>query len=333
MLGLVSEALGEHEIIRLIQQRLTVKPDMPIPFGDDVSGIRLFDGEVAVLKTDMLVGATDVPKGMSLFAAARKAVVMNVSDFASKGVLPSAMVVALGLPRALATEQAVAEIAEGLNSGAREYGAYVIGGDTNETSDLVISISLLGIAKNALMLRKGAQVGDFVAVTGLFGKSAAGLRLLTGDCKTSETERGVLVDAVFNPKARLSEGLALRGNDYVSSSVDSSDGLAWSLHELATMSEVGFLIDKVPIAPEAEEFALRNGLNPWDLALYGGEEYELVLTVKPEKLSQAKAAVEVVGGCLIPIGKATFEKQVILEINGKKRVIEARGWEHFKSQQ
>ena len=332
MLGLVSEALGEHEIIRLIQQRLTVKPDMPIPFGDDVSGIRLFDGEVAVLKTDMLVGATDVPKGMSLFAAARKAVVMNVSDFASKGVLPSAMVVALGLPRALATEQAVAEIAEGLNSGAREYGAYVIGGDTNETSDLVISISLLGIAKNALMLRKGAQVGDFVAVTGLFGKSAAGLRLLTGDCKTSETERGVLVDAVFNPKARLSEGLALRGNDYVSSSVDSSDGLAWSLHELATMSEVGFLIDKVPIAYEAEEFALRNGLNPWDLALYGGEEYELVLTVKPEKWSQAKAAVEVVGGCLIPIGKATFEKQVILEINGKKRVIEARGWEHFKSQ-
>ena len=332
MLGLVSEALGEHEIIRLIQQLLTVKPDMPIPFGDDVSGIRLFDGEVAVLKTDMLVGATDVPKGMSLFAAARKAVVMNVSDFASKGVLPSAMVVALGLPRALATEQAVAEIAEGLNSGAREYGAYVIGGDTNETSDLVISISLLGIAKNALMLRNGAQVGDFVAVTGLFGKSAAGLRLLTGDCKTSETERGVLVDAVFNPKARLSEGLALRGNDYVSSSIDSSDGLAWSLHELATMSEVGFLIDKVPIAPEAEEFALRNGLNPWDLALYGGEEYELVLTVKPEKWSQAKAAVEVVGGCLIPIGKATFEKQVILEINGKKRVIEARGWEHFKSQ-
>ena len=100
MSGLVgNETIGEHEIIQLIHKRLTVMPNMPVPFGDDVSAASLSGNEMAVLKTDMLVAATDVPVGMSLFEAARKAIVMNISDFASKGVMPSAVVVALGLPK------------------------------------------------------------------------------------------------------------------------------------------------------------------------------------------------------------------------------------------
>jgi thiamine-monophosphate kinase len=332
VVGLAGKGLGERDIIRLIQRRLTLMPDMPVPFGDDVSAVSLIGGEVAVLKTDMLVGATDVPLGMSLFAAARKAVVMNVSDFASKGVLPSAVLVALGLPKKLATKKAVLEIGDGLNAGAREYGAYVVGGDTSEASDLIIGISLFGTAnQSSLMLRSGARAGDILAVTGLFGKSAAGLRLVKGGCKASERVRDVLVDAVFNPKARLREGLALRGYGYVSASIDSSDGLAWSLHELARINRVGFFLERVPVASEAGEFAAENGLDAFELALYGGEEYELVLTVKPEKWLEAKAMVEAVGGCLMPIGRATYEKEVVYEVAGERRGIEARGYEHFRS--
>jgi len=325
------EPLGEHEIIDIIRKRLTVMPEMPIPFGDDVSGAPLL-AEVAILKTDMLVGATDVPPGMSLFNAARKAVVMNVSDFASKSVSPSAIVVGLGLPRKLATKESVAEIADGLNAGAREYGAYVIGGDTNETADLIISLTLFGTTRNALNLRSGARDGDIVAVTGLFGRTAAGLRLLFGDCKASAEMRNLFLDAVYSPKARLPEGLALQGYDYISSSMDSSDGLAWCLHELARMSRVGFVIDKVPVAPEVEKFASLNNLDATDLAFYGGEEYELVLTVKPEKWEQARSLIKAVDGCLIPIGRATVDRQVVLELDGTRRLIESRGWEHFKSQ-
>lgn len=331
MYSLVGDGLlGEHEIIDLIHKRLTVMPEMPVPFGDDVSGVPLH-AELAILKTDMLVGATDVPPGMSLFNAARKAVVMNVSDFASKGVLPSVIVVGLGLPRKLATKESVAEIADGLNAGAREYGAYVIGGDTNETADLIISITLFGTTKNALMLRSGARDGDVVAVTGLFGRTTAGLRLLFGDCKASTEMRELFLETIYSPKARLHEGLALQGCNYVSASMDSSDGLAWCLHELARMSKVGFVIDKVPVAPEVERFAALNKLDAVDLAFYGGEEYELVLTVKPEKWEGAKALVRSVGGCLIPIGRATADKAVVLEADGAKRAIEPRGWEHFKS--
>ena len=105
----------------------------------------------------MLVGRTDVPVGMSLWQAARKAVVMNVSDFAAKGVQPSAVLVSLGLPRKLMMSD-VEEIAKGLNAGAREYGAYVVGGDTGEASDLVIAVSLFGTAlRSRLMLRGGAK--------------------------------------------------------------------------------------------------------------------------------------------------------------------------------
>lgn len=325
-----TEPLGEHEIIDLIHKRLTVMPEMPVPFGDDVSGLSL-RSEVAVLKTDMLVGATDMPPGMSLFNAARKAVVMNVSDFAAKSVLPSVIVVGLGLPRRLATKEAVSEIADGLNAGAREYGAYVIGGDTNEAADLIISLTLFGTTKKPLMLRSGAREGDIVAVTGLFGKTSAGLRVLFGQCKASTNMRKTFMDAVYSPKARLNEGLTLQGYDYVSASMDSSDGLAWCLHELARMSKVGFVIDKVPVDSEVEKFASINNLDAFDLAFYGGEEYELVFTVKPENWEGAKALIRGVGGRLIPIGKATSNENVFLEANGTKRAIEPRGWEHFKS--
>ncbi len=325
--------LGEHEIIRLIQKRLALMPGMPVPFGDDVSAVPFGSAEeVVVLKTDMLVGSTDVPEGMSLFSAARKAIVMNVSDFASKGVLPSAAIVALGLPESLANEKSVTEIANGLNAGAREYGCYVVGGDTNETSDLIIAVSLFGTAKqNSLMLRSGTRAGDILAVTGMFGKSAAGLRLLLGEYKTSTRLREMLLDAVFNPKAHLREGLALKGYDYVSASMDSSDGLAWSLHELARKNKVGFIVDHIPIALEAEKFAAENSLDPFELALYGGEEYELVLTIRPNKWLEAQAVVEAVGCRLIPIGHAVYEKKVVYEASGERRIIAPRGYEHFKT--
>jgi thiamine-monophosphate kinase len=325
------DALGEREIIELIKKRLDVLPKSFLPFGDDVSTVPLDKARVAVLKTDMLVGKTDVPRGMSLWQAARKAVVMNVSDFAAKGVAPKAALVSLGLPRGLLPSD-VEEIGRGLNAGAREYGAYIIGGDTSEASDLVVAVSLFGTAERKLMvLRSGAKPGDLVAVTGFFGKPAAGLQLLLYGYAASQDLLEVLVGSVFMPQARLKEGLALADSSAVSASIDSSDGLAWSLHELSRMSGVGFQISSIPIADEVKSFADFNGLDASDLALHGGEEYELVATVRPRLWSEAEIAIERAGGRLLPIGKVVREKQVTLELDGKKKMIEPRGWEHFKS--
>jgi len=325
------ETIGERKIIELVLEQLEQMPCMPIPFGDDVSAYPIDDSRLAILKTDMLVGKTDVPPSMSLWQAARKAVIMNVSDFAAKGVKPKVMLVSLGLPREL-TKKDIREIAGGLNAGAREYDAYVIGGDTSEASDLVICLSVFGTAKkNEAILRSGATPKDLVAVTGFFGKTFAGLKILLGEFKAPQNIRETLVESVLMPHARLKEGLALGKTRAVTAAIDSSDGLAWSLHEIGRASNVGFVINKLPTAKEVDNFAEINRLDPIDLTLYGGEEYELVLTVKRKLWGKAEKAVERVGGKLLLIGEVTAEKEVLLEIDGQSRPIETRGWEHFKS--
>ncbi len=325
------EELGERKVIETIMECLEMMPDMPVPFGDDVSAVDLDADRLAVIKTDMLVGRTDVPQGMSLRQAARKAVVMNISDFAAKGVKPLVMLVALGLPKS-STEEDVMQIGLGLNEGAREYGVHVIGGDTNEASDLVISCSLLGICgKNVLVKRSGAEPGDLVAVTGDFGRTASGLRILLQGLSAPEKIKKTLTDAVLRPRARLREGLALAQTGALTASIDSSDGLAWSLYELSDASKVGFTIDNVPIAAEAVGFAEDHGLEPWELALYGGEEYELIVTVKPELWGKARKAMGTLQTPLTRIGEATKEKRLELRMKGRTKQIERKGWEHFKT--
>jgi len=324
--------LGEREIIEIIQRQLARMPKMPIPFGDDVAAVDLGNGELAVLKTDMLVGKTDVPKAMGLWQAARKAVVMNISDFAAKGVRPQALMASVGLPRGLGRTD-IEEIGKGLNAGAREYDAYIIGGDTGEASDLIISISVFGTAGRAGVTRRGgAKPGNIVAVTGPFGKTAAGLKILTAGAQTTTKETwDNLVESVLMPRARLREGLTLAKTGAVTAAIDSSDGLAWSLHEIARASDIGFVINKLPTAKEVQAFAKSNKLDPAELTLYGGEEYELVLTIEKKRWQKAKEAAENVGCELLPIGRVTTERSIILDVNRKKCAIEARGYEHFKT--
>ncbi|MEM2094656.1 MAG: thiamine-phosphate kinase [Candidatus Bathyarchaeia archaeon] len=323
--------LGERKIIELIVSRLDKLPDMPVPFGDDVTAVRIDDERLAVLKTDMLVGGLDVPPGMTPYQVARKAVVMNVSDFAAKGVQPLAMLVSLGLHRGTPRRD-VEELALGLNAGAREYGAYLIGGDTSEAPDLIIACMVFGVIdSNRLVKRSGAKVGDIVAVTGPFGKTAAGLKLLLEKLDAPAELKKRLLEPVYLPKARLKEGLALSRSGVVTSSIDSSDGLAVSLYELHKMSGRGFEISRLPIAYEAEEFAEIHKLDVKELVLYGGEEYELVVTIDPNRFEKAMSLVQDVGGTLIPIGLVTDNPTVRLRNGLSDQEISPRGWEHFKS--
>jgi thiamine-monophosphate kinase len=322
--------LGERKIIEIIIEKLEKMPGMIIPFGDDASAVEIGGGNVAVIKTDMLVGKVDVPPGMTPWQAARKAVIMNVSDLAAKGAKPIAVLVSLGLPSDYKTTN-IEQIGLGLNAGAREYGAYVIGGDTSEASDLIISCMMFGVArKKELILRSGAKPGDILAVTNWFGKTAAGLKIILEGLRVPEQLEKELTQSVFMPKARLNEGISLANSQTATAAIDSSDGLALCLHELSKRSNVGFVLDTVPIAPEVKQFAELFQLDPNELALYGGEEYELVVTIKPGKWQKARAAVKKAGGELIKIGYATDERQIILKTERGEISIDARGWEHFK---
>ena len=320
--------LDEYDIIRLITTRFDRLPEGYVPIGDDVAlippGAR---GQGVVLKCDMLVAKTDVPPGMPLKMAARKAVAMCVSDFAAKGVRPTAFMVSLGLPRET-PEVGVLELASGLLEGSREWDLKLVGGDTSETEDLIIDCTMVGFAKG-IVRRDGARPGECVVTSGTFGSTAAGLKILVEGARAGPGFRKEAVASIYSPKPRLELGLAV--SKYLSSSMDSSDGLAISLHTIAAMSGVGIRLTEVPHAKGLEEFASRNSCTADDLALYGGEEYEIVGTVRKERLREAKAKARAVGCELRQIGETvsaeTF-KGVTLP-DGRK--VRRDGWVHFRS--
>jgi len=321
--------VGERALIELMLRWITPMPGMPLPFWDDAMAIDLGDDRAVVLNTDMLVWETDVPRGMTPYQAARKAVVMNFSDLGAKGVQPQGFMASLGIPRDLEVE-AVEEMARGFEAGAREYGGYVIGGDTNEASEIIISGVALGVArKDKIIKREGAKPGDILATTGPFGLTAAAFKILLEGMEAPEGLRETLVESVYHPKARVVEGVALAESGAATSSIDSSDGLSVSLYDLSRSSGVGFRINDLPIPPEVEAYAEHHGLDPGDLALYGGEEYELVFTVAEGRLEDAREALAGVGCELLELGVATRETGIIMAEKGVESPIEKRGWEHF----
>jgi len=320
------KGLTEHEIIRILTTQFSSQPGIPLGFDDDVSAIPLSSKTWIIVKTDMLVGSTDVPPRMTIQEAARKAVVATVSDFAAKGVKPQALMVSLGLP-APVKKKTVQDIARGLGQAAREYKCKIIGGDTNQSDDLVIDIAGIGFASpKTIVRRNGARPGDIIAVTGPFGKPSAGLRILLSKEKKDSAKYPSLVRAVRRPKARLTEGITLARSHAATSSIDSSDGLAWSLHQIAQSSKVGINLDTIPIAADVQRFAKEHRLSALELALYGGEEYELVVTIKPERLHDLKKHVQ----SLTRIGVVENESfGVVVQFDEKRIEIKERGWEHF----
>jgi thiamine-monophosphate kinase len=323
---MTEKGLTEREIIRVLKRRFDSNPKLPLGFDDDVAAFQMSQRSQLVLKTDMLVGHTDVPPGMTLRQAARKAVVATVSDFAAKGVQPRGLLVSLGLspPVKLST---VNEIASGLEKGAREYHCRIIGGDTSETNDLVIDCIGFGFVRAGRILRRdGAKPGDVVAVTGDFGKTAAGLRILRGKGKAWPRRFSKLTSSVLHPSAKLESGLKLAQTGFVDSSIDSSDGLAWSLHEIARLSQVNIVLETIPVAPDVRVFAREQGLVAEELALFGGEEYELVVVIKSGRFASVKRRIP----SLRRIGDVkTGSGDVIARVGGKVRKVQSRGYEHF----
>lgn len=323
---MTEKGLTEREIIRVLKRRFDSNPKLPLGFDEDVAAFQLSQRTQMVLKTDMLVGSTDVPPGMTIGQAARKAVVATVSDFAAKGVQPKGLLISLGLvpPVRLST---VNEIVSGIEKGARQYHCRVIGGDTSETDDLVIDCIGFGFAETGKILRRdGAKPGDIIAVTGDFGRTAAGLRLLLGRRKPWPQKYSKIVYSVLRPMARLETGLKLAQTGFVDSSIDSSDGLAWSLHEIARLSRVNIVLETIPVPSDVKMYAKEHSLVPEELALFGGEEYELVLAIKKDRFTKLRRRVpslQKIGNVKVGSGN------VIAHFDGKPGRVEPGGYEHF----
>jgi thiamine-monophosphate kinase len=313
--------MNEYEIIEMLTQAAGKLPRSFSPIGDDVASMGTGTGRL-VLKADMLVGRTDIPPGMSWRQAGRKSVAMCVSDFASKGVLPKAFMVSLGIPRRMHRRE-IRSLVRGFKDGIREWGPYLIGGDTNEADDLIIDCVLAGFA-NRYVERKGSRPGELVVVTGDFGTTSAGLRILLEKARCAPSFRSVAVRNVYLPSPRLALGVALR--NLFSSAMDSSDGLAICLHSLSSASGVGMRIDILPHRKELAGFAAQNGYRLDDLVLYGGEEYEIVGTIPKDRIERARTVARSLKSELKVIGETTPYGRIETSTGD---VIEKKGWIHL----
>lgn len=319
--------LDELGIIELFVEQLGQPSPPASPIGDDVAVLPVGRGFL-VAKTDMLVAKTDVPRGMSLRQAARKSVVMCVSDFAAKGVKPRYALLSLGIPRSM-DRRGVLDLAKGFRDAKRKYSVEIAGGDTNECDDLVIDCCMLGFAEKVVP-RSGAKIGDVVVSSGLFGLQPSGVRILTENAWAQPAFRKRAVRSVFEPNARLGLGLALAEAGLLNSSIDSSDGLAISLHEIAEKSMVSIEVQRVPYAPGVREFAETHGLPIRDLLFYGGEEYEIVGTMAEENFREAQKVAGGLGVSLAIVGRVVEgEPGVTLNEDGEKSRIERKGWIHL----
>jgi thiamine-monophosphate kinase len=255
---------------------------------------------------------------------------MNFSDLGSKGVQPLAFLAALGTPSTTSVDD-IEEMAKGFEAGVREYGGYMVGGDTNEACDIIISGLAYGLAEERrLVLRGTSRPGDILATTGNFGNTSAAFKILLDGVEAPKALRDKLVDSVYMPRARVSAGIALASSGAASSSMDSSDGLAVSLYDLQKSSGNGFRLNNIPLTREAKSFADLHNFDEASLALYGGEEYELVFTVKPDMIYEAKSALRGTGADLIELGVVTKEKKIVYIEDGGEKPVGKGGWEHFR---
>ncbi|MHC1628876.1 MAG: thiamine-phosphate kinase [Candidatus Nezhaarchaeales archaeon] len=320
--------VGEWNLIERLWRTLIKDPKEIMGTNDDVIARRIGRNRVLVAHVNTLAWSTDVLPGMTPHSIGFKSVIMNVSDMAAKGVRPLGMLFSLGLPRNYDVND-VEEIAKGWKDAAAKYGLYVWGGDVTEAPELILTGAIVGIAKeNTIIRRRGAKEGDLVACIGEFGLTSIAYKILL-EGKKAPTKKIELKakKAAYYPKAYLKEGLKLARLGIVTSSMDCSDGLAWSLHTLCSLNNVGMIIKWIPIPREVWLYAESYGIDPWDLALYGGEEYSLIFTLKRDSLNKLPSDL---AKKIHIMGEVTNDRKLKLLIGKAEKSIERRGWEHLK---
>ena len=315
--------LDEAKIIKIFQQSFGKKSKF-VP--EDVEVLRI-GKTYFVIKSDMLVESTDVPHGMKIDEIVRKSIVACVSDFSAKGVKPLYATVSLAIPRGFSKSK-IKKLAHGFMKASKEFGVKIIGGDTNEGKEVVIEVSMFGVAQK-IVNRKGAKINDIVITSGPFGYASSGLKIILNHCKADPKFTKRSKKQVFIPNPRLKFGLAIAR--YLSSSMDSSDGLSTTLNEMSRQSSKKFVITKLPSHHDVEKFAKANRIRFTDLVFNGGEEYEIVATISPKNLRKIRKIARIQKIPLFEIGYVTKGKNVIYQQENKITTIQDRGWLHFKS--
>jgi len=330
----MTEELNEIKIIEIFRRNFGTRPHIfmgiknPTGINEDAGVIRLGDKKLLVVTTDLIGKKTHCPPGMTPFQMGRKAVIVNISDLAAMGAEPLGLVFSVGLPKEISISD-LDEIAKGMNFAAEKHNTCIFGGDVNRTDDIILAGTAIGITKeDSILLRCNAKEEDIVAVTGWIGGAALGLYCLKNQIELDHT----LLKGILEPEARLSESLILTKLKAITSAGDITDGLAMELHKIGEASDKGFIIyeKQIPIKDEVKKLAKIHNIDPIQLALHVGEDFELILTINPKKWELVRKTCDEINLKITNIGKVTADKKIVMETeDGEIIPIKKRGYDQF----
>lgn len=314
----------EKAMIARIRRQVRVWPGVTAGIGDDCAVLKIPTGHEALVTTDFTLESVHFRREWHTpESVGHRCLARGLSDIAAMGGNPLAAFLSLALPAKL-PQPWVDRFFRGFRDLADEHHVTLAGGDIAQSPHKIFAdIMVVGsVPKGQAVLRSGARPGDLVYVTGKLGGSAEALHRL---------ERGQMLNRQrylrhFFPEPRLKSAQFLRAHRAATAMIDLSDGLSTDLAHICEESGVGARI-VASMIPRANigKSSDKNGRVSLDLALHGGEDYELLFTARPNKKPKRIAGIPV-----SQIGLITREKRIIL-VNEENRTskLEARGWEHF----
>ncbi len=327
---------GETALIAALARLFGPPPAaVALGIGDDCAALALAGPDYLLWTVDTQIEGVHFDLSyFSLPQLGRKALAVNLSDIAAMGGEPLYALLSLGWPSQRDLSGALA-LGQGLAQAAKEYGVAIIGGDTAASpAGVMVTISLLGrVPRGEMLRRQGAGVGDGVYVTGPLGEAAAGLEILKRGLTLNSELHEALCAAHLNPRPQLSAGRVLAGQRLATAAIDLSDGVATDLGHLCRAGGVGARIPAAaaPVSPRVRTAAAILGVDPLDLALKGGEDYQLLFTSPPEKapaLFQAFARAGLPPP--LPLGEIIPGAGVLLETAAGEKDITGEGFDHFR---
>jgi len=291
--------------------------------GDDAAAVDLGD-RYLVITTDMIAKHTHVPDIMTPRQVGWTVAAVNYSDIAAMGAIPLCFVVSMGFPKETEIDY-VKEVARGIKDCSEMVAADYVGGDTKECYEMALSGTAVGtVRKDGILLRRGAQPGDLLAMTGSAGLAGAGFLDIALGGKHPRARK-----ALMEPIPRVKEAALLSASGLVTSCMDTSDGLASSIHELSRASGVNFVLnwDSLPISNDVYEISEMKLIQVEEMVLYSGGDYQLLFTIERDG---AEELHRMLGKDFTVIGEVRETGSNVVRRSGQLLPLEKRGFEHFK---
>ncbi len=334
-------SLGEFGLIdHLTRNNETHHASTILSVGDDAAVLDHF-GKQIVVTTDLLIEGVHFDLVYTpLNHLGYKSVMVNLSDVYAMNATPTQITISIGISNRFSVE-ALEEFYEGVYAACEKYNVDLVGGDTTTSNKgFVISITAIGeVTPDAFVKRDGAKKGELLCVSGDLGAAYLGLLLMEREKKIFLESPAVQPDLegedyilrrLLKPEARKDIIEFLEANEIVPTSMmDISDGLSSEILHICKQSEVGCVLyeDKIPVAEQSRQFAFKLGLDPTACALSGGEDYELLFTIRQEDHDKIvlNEQISVIGYITEPA-----EGTHIITRSGNKHAITAQGWNAFK---